>query len=240
MQGDLRAFYLIWLIAVEDGQVGDETVEPLPGIAPLSAPLRAFADFFAIDLDLVDAAAAEGAASPPEAEREAAETFIRFLPEEDKIALLMRLHDGDPQLDAELRQRRLAATERGPDSGRGRRSAGELRETAGHMAAERHRAAAKKAAAERRRAEAKQARARKDHLALLAERGEAPWQEVEELISQRNQPGYQRAVTLLADLRDLACSQGGKEAFARRLADTRIRHDRKGRFIERLDAVGLG
>lgn len=50
---------------------------------------------------------------------------------------------------------------------------------------------------------------------------------------------YARAVTLLAELRDVACSQGGEEAFARRLADTRVRHDRKGRFIERLDAAEL-
>jgi hypothetical protein len=49
-----------------------------------------------------------------------------------------------------------------------------------------------------------------------------------------------RAVALLADLRDVARSQGGEEAFARRLAEARNRHHRKGRFIERLDAAGLG
>ena len=108
---------------------------------------------------------------------------------------------------------------------------------AGPMAAERHRLVAEKAAAERRRREAEQAQARNRHLALLADRGEAPWREVEELISQRNQPGYERAVTLLIDLRDVARSRGEEEAFARRLADIRTRHDRKGRFMERLDAT---
>jgi hypothetical protein len=239
IRGDLRAFYLIWLMAVENGFVGDEEMEPLPGVASLSAPLRAFADFFAIDSDLVDAAAAEGAPPPHEAVRAAAETFIRSLPEEDKVALLLRLHDGEPHLGAELRQRWLAATGRRPDAGSGRRSAGELREIARHMAAERHRLTAEKVAAERRRHEVEQAQARIRHLALLAERGEAPWREVEELISRRNQPGYERAVALMIDLGEVARSRGEGGAFAGRLADIRARHDRKGRLMERLDAADL-
>ncbi len=77
------------------------------------------------------------------------------------------------------------------------------------------------------------------HLALLSERGEAPWREVEELISQRSQPGYERAVTLMIDLGEVARSRGEEEAFARCLADIRARHDRKGRLMERLDAAEL-
>ena len=92
---------------------------------------------------------------------------------------------------------------------------------------------------ERRRREAEQAQARKLHLALLAERGEAPWQEAEELISRRNQRGYECAVALMIDLGEVARSRGEEETFARRLADIRTRHDRKGRLIERLDAAGL-
>ncbi len=239
IQGDLRAFYLIWLMAAEAGEVSDDEMEPLAGIAPLTAPLRAFADFFHIDPDLVDAAAAEGAPPPHEAERAAAETFIRSLPEGDRIALLLRLHDGDPHLGAELRQRRLAATGVPPDTSGGRRSAGELREIARSMATERHRLAAERVAAERRHREAERAQARNRHLALLTERGEAPWQDVEELISRRNQPGYERAVTLMIDLGEVARSQGKEAAFARRLAEIRARHDRKGRLIERLDAAEL-
>ncbi len=239
IRGDLRAFYLIWLMAVENGLVGDEEMEPLNGIAPLSAPLRAFADFFAIDPDLVETAAAEGALPPPATERAAAETFIGSLPEEDKVALLLRLHDGDPHLGAELRQRRLAATGRGPDTSGGRRSVVELREAARRLATEQHRLAAEKVAAERRHREAEQAQARDRHLARLSERGEAPWREVEELISRRNQPGYERAVTLMIDLGEVARSRGEAEAFAGRLADIRARHDRKGRLMERLDAAEL-
>jgi len=159
MQGDLRAFYLIWLMAAEAGEVSDDEMEPLAGIAPLTAPLRAFADFFRIDPDQVDAAAAEGAPPPHEAERAAAETFIRSLPEENKVALLLQLHEGDPHLGAGLRRLCLEATGRPFDSAGGQRSAGELREAARRMAAKRHRLAAERAAAERRRREEEQAQA---------------------------------------------------------------------------------
>ncbi len=123
MEGDLRSFYLVWLMAVEDGHVCPEAMEPLPGIAPLSAPLRAFADFFGIDPDLVEAAATDGeAAPPPDAKRAAAETFIRSLPEEDKVALLLQLHEGDPHLGAELRRLCLEATGRPLDSAVGKKN----------------------------------------------------------------------------------------------------------------------
>lgn len=57
LSGDWRLVYLIWLTGVEQGHVRDEALEPLPGIAPLNGGLKAFADFFRIDADLVQAAA---------------------------------------------------------------------------------------------------------------------------------------------------------------------------------------
>ena len=239
IRGDLRALYLVWLMAVEDGFVDDAAPEPLAGIAPLSAALRAFADFFAIDPDLVDVATSLGRPPlSPEAERAAAEAYIRSLPDNEKVALLLRLHDGQPHLGAELRRRRLAAAQT-PDAGCGQRTAGDLREAARRLAAARERLAAEKAAAERRRREAELKRERDRHLARLAERGEAAWRDVDELISRRNQPAYERATALLADLGEVARARGDDQGFARRVAEIRTRHDRKGRLIERLDAAGL-
>lgn len=57
LSGDFRLFYLAWLAAVEYGGVDDDAIEPLPGIGPLSGALEAFAEFFALDADLVTAAA---------------------------------------------------------------------------------------------------------------------------------------------------------------------------------------
>ena len=44
--GDLRLFYLLWLIAVREELVPADEVEPLPGIGSLTAALEAFATFF--------------------------------------------------------------------------------------------------------------------------------------------------------------------------------------------------
>ena len=46
----------------------------------------------------------------------------------------------------------------------------------------------------------REARQRKEHLSLLAKRGEAVWRDVEDLIGQRNQSAYSAAVALLTTL----------------------------------------
>ncbi len=227
-EGDLRLFYLVWLMAVEDGHIRDETPEPLPGIAPLTAALQAFAEFFAIDPDLLDAATQGNPQAAAEPSREAVEAFIRRLPEGEKTSLLLRLHDGDPHVGAEFR-RRCRQADQHPTANAPRRTAGELRAAAQRLAVER-----------RRRREEASARAREEHLSNLRSRGEAVWREVEDQVALRNPSGYERATTLLADLREIARESGRAGEFERRLAAIRTRHERKGRFTERLDAAGLG
>ena len=57
--GDLRLLYLAWLLGVQSREVGDGDVEPpVPaGLAELSGPLQAVADFLRLDQDLLAAAA---------------------------------------------------------------------------------------------------------------------------------------------------------------------------------------
>ena len=61
----------------------------------------------------------------------------------------------------------------------------------------------------------------------------------EEFIGLRNTAGYELAATLLADLGTIAGNCGEQESFARRLAELRARHERKGQFIKRLKDIGL-
>jgi uncharacterized Zn finger protein len=93
---------------------------------------------------------------------------------------------------------------------------------------------------ERRIAKAKKIKNRERHPAASARRENALWRQVEELVSRRNAPAYDRATALLLYLR--ARSRKGQKTakVARLLAALRARHQRKGRFIERLDATGLG
>jgi len=239
LAGDLRLFYLVWLLSVDVGLIPDDALEPLPGIAPLTAALGAVAEFFAIDGDLLEVAAGGEAPAVAEPSREAVDAFIRALPEEEKTALLLRNYDGDAAVGAELRRRCRRALIC-PGATVPRRTAGALRAEAGRLAEERSRIAEERAAIEGRRREEERARARAECLAGLATRGEAAWREVEDCVALRNAAGYDRAATLLSDLGEIARGQGSEEDFAHRIAALRTRHERKGRFIERLDAAGLG
>jgi hypothetical protein len=234
IEGDLRLFSLLWLVQVDLGLIADEAVEPLPALAPLSEALGALAEFLGLDGDLLDAAAQAGPAA--ESSEEETLAVLRALPEEEKVALLFRLQAGDsPHLGAELRRRCRAA--RAPASRSAGRTAGELREAARRLGEERRRRAEAQEAAERRRREEEERKARARHLAALARRGEAVWREVEDLVAARNAFAYDKAAAIVADLGEIAGKTGEGDAFARRLADLRLRHERKAKFIERLDAA---
>ena len=120
------------------------------------------------------------------------------------------------------------------------RTVGDLRLRARVIRLARERAAADEAAGARRRQTEAAETARRARLETVRRRCESIWQEVETGIEPRNAAGYDRAATLLADLRVLAAEQGTTEEFSRRLRDRRGPHVRKGRFIERLTTIGEG
>ena len=104
LAGDLRLFYLLWLTAVAAGVIEAEQPEPLPGIGPMSASLEAFAEFFGIDSDLVQAAAERSAiAMASTLSADAVQGIISAMTDADKTAMLSRLFDGDPHVATELR-----------------------------------------------------------------------------------------------------------------------------------------
>ncbi len=132
LRGDLRAPYLAWLKADQyadetDSEDPDDGIDEsdlyvdevadtadLPpalgrpatpaGLRELSAPLRAFADFFDIDAALITSAAA---ASTPliAADDHRVEQQIALLSEAERVAWLVRLARGEPQLDLRLMRR---------------------------------------------------------------------------------------------------------------------------------------
>ena len=209
----------------------------MAGIGPLTGALGAFAEFFGIDPDLLEAAAdrpvTATAASP-----DAAGEVIAAMTDREKTDLLTRLFDGDPHIALELRalvRKRLGVHYAGLFSGT--RTAGELRSRAHAIRLARDRVKAEKAEADRRRQAEEAAKARIVRIDALARRGETVWQEVETEIERRNAPGYDKATTLLLDLRSIAETRGTLAEFALRLHEIRERHARKERFIERLAAI---
>jgi hypothetical protein len=234
--GDLRLFYLVWLMAVQEDLVPDEATEPLPGIGPLTGALEALSDFFAIDADLVRAAAESGTGDAAPSEEELQDA-LAAITEEEKAALLRRVLEGDGHVAGELKRmiRRQCPAPSLPQ-----RTAGALRARARETAEARERANAEKREAERRRRAKQAEKERRARLQALKLRGAAAWREVEAEIARRNAASYDRAASLLCDLQVLAAEGGSQADFDRRLAAIRTRHQAKKRFIERLAKLDRG
>jgi hypothetical protein len=238
LAGDLRLFYLLWLTAVEGDALKAVEAEPMPGIGPLTASLEAFAGFFGLDSDLVQAAAeCPAGASVNRVSPDSVRKVIADLPDHEKTGLLVRLFEGAPHVAAELRSavRRCLEPEAPPAA---LRTVGELRARAHAIRLARERAEEDRAAAERSRQVEEAEKARRAQLDAIARRGESIWSEIETEIERRNAAGYDKASGLLIDLRAIAEERGRTEDFNRRLQAIRERHARKTRFIERLAAMG--
>jgi hypothetical protein len=237
--GDLRLFYLLWLTAVQAEIFEADQLEPMPGIGPISASLEAFAEFFGIDSNLVQAAAERSTVVMASAmPAEAVQGIISAMTDADKTTILSRLFDGDPHVAAELRAKvrdRMASDADAPPIAA--RTVSELRARAAAIGLAREQAAAETLAAEHKRRVEEVAKARQARLLAIARRGEVVWREVEAEIERRNAAAYDKAAGLLLDLQAVAKERGTIEDFLRRLHAIREKHVRKERFIERLAAL---
>ena len=236
LSGDLRMLYLLWLAEVEFGDRTEGETEPLPGIGPLTGALRAFAGFFRIDPDLVEAAAeAHGGVADGELSFDAISAAVSAMSEDEKADLLRRAAEGDPHVGTEIR-RRARNVASSADSGAQipRRTVSDLRRRLAAIREGREAAEAERREAERLRQEREAEEARNARIVALRQRGEAVWDEIESEVDRRHASGYDRAVALLADLKALAEEDGAAAAFAGRLDDIRRRHSRKWGFIRRL------
>ncbi len=244
LAGDHRLFYILWLTAVERDFLPDGREEPLPGLGPLSAPLREFANFLGVDADLVEAAAESPAVSDSgQSSTDASRTVIESIPDHEKSALLLRLVNGDTHVAAELRRRiRTALDASRKRSGVKRRTVSEIRKGRLAVRKARETEAARRKEEKRRREAEEAARAQRARLDSIKRRGARVWDEVEREIEYKNAGGYDRAAQLLIDLRALARENGTEISFAKRVESIRDRHQRKPTFIRRLDGhrIGLG
>jgi hypothetical protein len=165
--GDLRLFYLLWLTAVEEELVPDDEVEPLPGIGPLTGPLEAFAGFFGIDPDLVQAAAEAGGGGA-EVSDDRLREMVAAIAEEEKTELLLRVLEGDALVAVDLKRRMREKSTTPTVAGR---TVGALRRRAHEIAEARDRAEAERREAERRREAALAETARRVRLVALKQQG---------------------------------------------------------------------
>ncbi|MCO8274681.1 hypothetical protein M1L60_29205 [Actinoplanes sp. TRM 88003] len=240
--GDRRLLYLAWLLCVQNRELNDEEPEPpVPaGLAKLSGPLRALADFLRLDPDLL---AAASAASRPLNEKEPSvadsRRWVKSLPAADKDEVLLRVLRGEAGLlRSELLRRFHGVTEESP-AGEGR-TAGELLAAAEERWSVRQLQKREREAAERQRRAEAAAAARELRLDELARNPVRTWNQVDELIAAKRPKDYDTAVTLLLDLQALAVREGEIFEFAEQMARLRGRHARKPSLIDRFDRARLG
>jgi hypothetical protein len=228
LRGDLRAAYLAWLLAVQDGEVDPGACEPpVPrGLGELSAPLEALVEFLRIDQDLLAVAAQSGDEDEDEDDADRFREWVRQLSAGEKQRWLLRAAD-NPDLAlgsallGEFRRAHPAVADRP------RRTVAQLLAWAEKLEDARRREALQRQA----QARAAAAAARERQLSELGRRGASAWQELEQLVAARS---YDEAVRLTVDLREVAVPADGLEEFDRRLADIRQRYARRRAFLDRL------
>ena len=224
-------------MAAEMEAIEPNEPEPMSGIGPLTDALEAFARFFCIDHDLVQAATERSAAADLDsALPDRVRRTITAMTDAEKTDLLARIFDGEPHASAELRAMVRARLEP-PATVAVPRTIAEVHARAREIRLARERAEAELAETQRRlQAEAAE-KARQVRLVGILRRGESVWRDVEDEIGRRNPAGYDKAAALLSDLLALAEKQGSTEEFHLRLQSIRERHAGKGRFIERLGSL---
>lgn len=249
LHGDYRCLYLAWLKGREQlGEDYDEDEEdenegpPVPpGLNTLSPALISFVEFLGVNTDLIDAAAPDSPELSPEPPADI-EGWIASLQTTKKDDLLLRwLGSDEPGLRrsvlAEIRKAMAARkpAQSPPPAPRAK----DLLHSADQLRAERRRKEAEQRAKELKRQELEKAKERAKYLDDLAAKQTEAWQRVEAMIETKQPNRYAEAVTLLLDLRDIAVRANKMPAYKKRIASIRTRHDRKSRFIERMDKAQL-
>ena len=188
MRGDYRALYLGWLASIqyrdpddeEEGEANEHEPPVPPGLAKLSAPLRALADFLRIDDELIEVAAKGSAGeAPAEPSREELARWVKKLPTTVKDDSLLRFlsEEGDLTLRAELlrqfREATLPGTKTKPAAGR--RTVAELLAARDANIEEKRQAAAEREAKAKAKRQKEQAEARSKYLDELAAKETDTW-----------------------------------------------------------------
>lgn len=241
--GDQRPLYVAWLAGLTAWELVEDDEEnyarqvepPVPaGLASLTGPQRALADFLGIDADLLMVAAEASRPAPADVvDRTALAAFLAGLPAADKDALLVEAALGPASPGPGLLARyRAAITVPGPRDETGRRTAAELLDAAYRRRTDRRQR--EQSTRARVAAEAQEAR-----LDKLVRNIEQAWREVDGLIAQKKASAYDAAVVLLGDLRALEGRTGGTAEFDRRVRELRAAHRGKPSLMQRFDEMRI-
>jgi hypothetical protein len=244
LRGDLRCLYLGWLLCAQNGEIADEQLgPPVPAeLGQLSASLESLINFLGIDDDLIAVTAVTSAPFGAGPSPEDLNIWIRSLPENEKNDLIITevSESGDRWRNELIRRfyrenkpltsRAIAATQP---------TAGDLLLAARARAEERTRRIEAERITEAARQKANEVAARARYLDQLAKREPAVWNDVLANIQKRQPKGYDQAIQLLIDLRDLAIRQQHEAVFQTKIEDLRVKHASKVSFLQRMKRANL-
>jgi hypothetical protein len=239
--GDYRCLYLAWLLDAQVGHAEEDDEEPPvpPGLGERDGVLETFIELMRLDEDLV-AAAAEASASRSASGpgRDAVLAWLAALKSQEKDAWLLRAFEGDgARLGLELSRRFRDDHPQARPTRSARRTVSALLSRAEALGVERREREHRERRERQQREAAQREATRKARLDELAGRDEELWSEVNALVAQKKPTAYDRAVALLADLRDLAAREGREEAWEDRLDALREANKTKRSLLQRLGSL---
>ena len=236
MAGDYRCLYLIWLkVSVEDVMnewsdiVDPDSEEPaVPvGLQSLSGVLAEFAQIFDITEDMIAVAAERSSHSSDKDEDYTQE--IAKLSDDEKADFLKRFLKNEPLLSNTLKNRLISM------AGRKTRDAQQKRRTVEELA----RSVQTLENRRRKMHREAQERAQQEKIDALARKESQLWQEVDNLIGEKNTRSYKEAIRILQDLKSLAIAQGRYPAFCQRIETIKQNNSRLSSFKRSLDLAKL-
>ncbi len=244
MEGDLRALYIVWLAAQrmmegydddeneEEDEDGEEDYEiDVPPVPPafgkLTAAQHSLTELLQMPQELLVAAARHSKGVAPSTDVDVT-AWIKLLPLDRQYDYLVRLAQNEPGL-SRMFVRELR--ELGQDKSQARLSTGE-RVTYATLLAE---SKAVKTQLERERREQERL-ARERHLQDIHDHQENYWRQVDEAVMRSSGSGYDEALRLLVELRDVADHFKETQKFQARFRDWVQPQLRRPAFVKRLQA----
>ena len=212
MRGDMRALYLGWLFCLQNQELSPHATEPpVPaGLDKLPAPLLSFAHFLGLDGDLIRAAAERSRNfSAPSPSRAKLAAWIAAMPEAEKNALLLAMAEGNDScsridLLRRFSQYRLPPMSRAERVDSQPRTVSQIMALAQVHTDQRIRREAERKAVEQEKQERARTAARVKYLDKLAGREAQIWEQVDALAQTKQPNNYDRDLSHILDLRDLA------------------------------------
>jgi hypothetical protein len=215
------------------------------GLAKLTAPLQSLAHFLEIEGELIEAAAERSRnLSTPSSSRAKRAAWIAAMPEAEKNALLLAMAEGNDScsridLLRRFNQCRLRPVLKAERVDSQPRTVSQIMALAQVHTDQRIRREAERKAVEQEKQERARTAARVKYLDKLAGREAQIWEQVDALAQTKQPNNYDRALSHILDLHDLASRRNQQAYFNSALQRLRLSHRAKPTFLRRLSQANL-